>query len=367
MKISLVIYALFIALFGCAQFHTLTLPEASPAVSIKHQIGVTTLTINFHSPSVKGRDVWNNPNVIPQKGDPIAWRAGANENTTISFDTDVFIEGQPLKAGSYGFHIIPDGHKHTLIFAQPDNLWGSYYLDIEKDAVLKVNVSDSASAFTENLSYSLIQRTQNTGTIALLWGNRMIPFKVSVDLNKTTVEKLRYELNGENTYHWQAWNDAALWCLQHNTNLEEALTWTNRSIKGGYGGFAAHNSFINLSTKIELLDALGKSEELEATIATIFEMEFSADEAHYMGATLLRLKMDKEALKLMNTGLDKHENDWGMLLFKGVSLHYLGETKKAQKTLKTCSFHCPEWFKPRLESIQNEMTSGTYNYPNRKA
>jgi hypothetical protein len=31
------------------------------------------------------------------------WRAGANENTTIEFSTDVKIEGQPLPAGKYGF------------------------------------------------------------------------------------------------------------------------------------------------------------------------------------------------------------------------------------------------------------------------
>ncbi len=31
------------------------------------------------------------------------WRAGANENTTISFDKDVKIQGKNLSAGKYGF------------------------------------------------------------------------------------------------------------------------------------------------------------------------------------------------------------------------------------------------------------------------
>jgi hypothetical protein len=30
------------------------------------------------------------------------WRAGANENTTIEFSTDVLVEGRPLAAGKYG-------------------------------------------------------------------------------------------------------------------------------------------------------------------------------------------------------------------------------------------------------------------------
>ena len=102
--------------------------------------------------------------------------------------------------------------------------------------------------------------------IGLEWEKRRIPFKVEVDLNTTTVESFRSELRGINTYHWQAWNDAALWCLNHNTNLEEALQWANRSINGGYGGFAADKNVTNISTKIRLLKKLDKPEELQNTI-----------------------------------------------------------------------------------------------------
>ena len=350
-----------------AQFHTLRMPAASPAASVSQQIGVTEITINYNSPSVRGRDVWNNPGVIPQNGNPIAWRAGANENTTISFDTDVFIEGKPLEAGSYGFHIIPNGHSHELLFVKPDNLWGSYYLDQQNDVVLKVEVTDTAAQFSEHLIYSFPSRTENSCIVALSWGDRMIPFELSVDLEKTTIERFRYELNGENTYRWQAWNDAASWCLRHNTNLEEALDWVNRSINGGFGGFAAHKSFTNLSTKIEILDALGKSTEVESAIQEAFEMEFSVDDAHYMGATLLQLKRDEEALKLMQKGLKRYENDWGMLLFSGVAYYYLDQGKKAKKTLEQCANHCPEGFKPRLNAILKEMDEKVYHYPNRKA
>lgn len=342
------------------------MPEASPAARVEMQIGVTKISIDYHSPSVRGRDVWNNPGIIPQNGDPIPWRAGANENTTIEFDTDVMIEGKALPAGKYGFHIIPNGHEHTLLFAQPDNLWGSYYLNQEEDVLLKVTVTDTVSPFTEHLNYSFISRTENSTTIALSWADQMIPFTVSVDLEKTCVEKFRYELNGENTYRWEAWNDAAQWCLQHNTNLEEALQWVNRSINGGYGGFAAHKSFVNLSTKVELLNALKRKEELETTLREIFAMNFDIDEAHYMGATLLKIKRDEDALKLMQKGLKMYENDFGMILYSAVALYYLDEHKKALKTLEKCAEYCPEWFIPRIENIKKEMTEKTYQFPNRK-
>ncbi|UTW64535.1 DUF2911 domain-containing protein [bacterium SCSIO 12741] len=350
-----------------AQFHTLTMPKPSPAASMTQQVGVTFVKISYHSPSTYGREVWTNPGTIPQNGDPIPWRAGANENTTISFDTDVKIEGQTLKAGSYGFHIIPNGHEHTLLFARPDNLWGSYYLDVDNDVVLRVTVKDTASDFHEYLTYAVVKRQENSCQFALKWADRMIPFTVSVDLPATAVEKWRYELNGTNTYQWEAWNDAAAWCVSHQTNLEEALTWVNRSINGGYGGFAGHLSFVNLSTKIEILDALGRTDELEEILQGLGDEDFTADEAHYMGATLLKLKQDQIAADLMSQGLKQHPEDWGMMLYRGVAHYFLGNQKTANKALDLCETHCPEQFKPRLDAIRGQMKEGNYQFPQRKS
>lgn len=350
-----------------AQFHTLTLPKASPEAKIVQQIGVTFIEVNYHSPAVNGRDVWNNPYIIPQNGNPIPWRAGANENTIISFDTDVKIEGQELKAGSYGFHIIPNGHEHTLLLAKPDNLWGSYYLNLITDVVLQVKVKDTVSDFSERLKYEVINQTESTCQLALKWANRMIPFTIEVDLKQTTIEKLRYQLNGENTYQWEAWNDAALWCLHNNTNLEEALTWVNRSINGGFGGFAAHPSFINLSTKLEILDALAREEEFNNTIKSLNEIRYSASEAHQMVVTLIKLKQDKAAINLLNQAIKKNEKDWGMRLYQGIAYYYLGKKSASTSALKQCAKICPEGFKPRLEMIKQQIIKDEYQFPQRKS
>ncbi|MAY83509.1 MAG: hypothetical protein CMP59_05175 [Flavobacteriales bacterium] len=350
-----------------AQFHTLTLPKASPKAKLVQQLGVTFIEINYHSPAANGRDVWNNPYVIPQNGNPTPWRAGANENTTISFDTDVKIEGQQLKAGSYGFHIIPNGHEHTLLFAQPDNLWGSYYLNLDEDVVLQVIVKDTLAPYSERLKYEVMKQTGNSCQLALKWTNRMIPFTIEVDLKQTTVEKLRYELNGENTYQWEAWNDAAAWCVQHNTNLEEALDWVNRSMNGGYGGFAAHPSFVNLSTKLEILDALAREVEFNQALENIQELKYTASEARQMAVTLIKLKQDKEAVNLLNQAIKQYEKDWGMRLYHGIAYYYLGKKSAATVALKQCAKICPEGFKPRLEMITNQMKKGEYQFPQRKS
>lgn len=365
MKYTVSIFVLFILFHARAQFHTLTMPKASPSCSFGQQIGVTFMSINYDSPAVNGRDVWNDPNVIPQNADPIAWRAGANENTVIQFDTDVTIEGQILPAGSYGFHIIPNGREHELLFAQPDNLWGSYYLNIESDVALRVTVKDTHSTFHEYLSYTVIERSPESCIVALRWGDRMIPFEVGVNVTQTALEKWRYELNGENTYRWQAWNDAAAWCLRNNINLEEALTWANRSLQGGYGGFASHYSFYNLATKIELLHALNRSEELQTLVASLPSEQFTTDECINMVTTLLRIGQDAGASDLLKAALRIHNERWELHLYQGVTFYFLNQSKAAFKSLKRCKTMCPEWFQQRLEQIQEAMSSETYQFPNR--
>ena len=246
-------------------------------------------------------------------------------------------------------------------------MWGSYYLNLITDVVLQVKVKDTVSDFSERLKYEVINQTESTCQLALKWANRMIPFTIEVDLKQTTIEKLRYQLNGENTYQWEAWNDAALWCLHNNTNLEEALTWVNRSINGGFGGFAAHPSFINLSTKLEILDALAREEEFNNTIKSLNEIRYSASEAHHMAVTLIKLKQDKAAINLINQAIKKNEKDWGMRLYQGIAHYYLGKKSASTSALKQCAKICPEGFKPRLEMIKQQIIKDEYQFPQRKS
>jgi len=70
----------------------ITTPRAaSPAATVRQTIGISTVTVNYSRPAVKGREVWGKLvpygyNVQPFGAHNSApWRAGANENTTIEF------------------------------------------------------------------------------------------------------------------------------------------------------------------------------------------------------------------------------------------------------------------------------------------
>jgi len=73
----------------------LTQPRASQQASVSQRVGLTDIAINYHRPGVNGREIWGK--LVPYEQ---VWRAGANENTTISFSTRVNINGVDVPAGT---------------------------------------------------------------------------------------------------------------------------------------------------------------------------------------------------------------------------------------------------------------------------
>lgn len=349
--------------FLFAQFHTLRIPQVSNAVQEVQRLAVTDITISYHSPAVRGRDVWNDPGIIPQNGDPIPWRAGANMNTTIAFSTDVSINGNLLEAGVYGLHVIPQDDSYTLLFAHNHQQWGSYYLDVSSDVTLQVEVEAETCGFSEKLDFEFLPTSESTMVVALEWADRRLPFTVAVDLNETVVNSFRSELRGINTYHWQAWNDAARWCLEHDTNLEEALSWATRSIEGGYGGFAADRNVENLNTKARILHKLEQKEELDNTISAMILLPLQAYEANSVSRFLLELGRNEEAVTVCRKALSTAPNTWYLQLNEGIATYFLGEKNQALQLIRTATDGAPERFQGRLKEIQAEVESGTYKLP----
>src|SRR5215472_6569516 len=112
----------------------LKLPRASQHAQVSQRIGITDITINYHRPLANGRQIWGK--VVPYGQ---VWRAGANENTTITFTDPVTIEGQALDKGTYGIHRIPGESQWTVIFSKNSSAWGSVTYKQDEDA-LRVTV-----------------------------------------------------------------------------------------------------------------------------------------------------------------------------------------------------------------------------------
>ena len=299
------------------------------------QIGLTKVVISYDRPGVKGREgkIWGQ--LIPvgftgqgfgnSKAAP--WRAGANENTTFDFSTDVKIEGQALPAGKYGFFIAYDPNECTLIFSHNSTSWGSFYYNDKEDA-LRVKVKPAVlDRSVEWLKYEFLNETENSATVALSWEKLMIPFKIEVDYVKTQIESFRNELRTDRGFIWQSWQQAAQWCLDRNVNLNEALLWADSASSGTFGG---DRSFQAASTKAQILEKLGRKDEAAIVMknalpnASMFEM-------HGYGRSLINQKKPKEALEVFKSNFDKNPNQFTTLmgLVRGYSAN--GDYKNALK------------------------------------
>src|SRR3954470_16117861 len=138
---------LWLASVCLGQSFVLDLPRPSQHAVLTQRIGITDVTINYHRPLVNGRKVWDN--LVPYGK---VWRAGANENTTISFSSPVTIDGKALDAGTSGLHMIPTADSWTVIFSRNYTSWGSFTYD-EKEDALRVQVKPHPTDMHEALTY----------------------------------------------------------------------------------------------------------------------------------------------------------------------------------------------------------------------
>lgn len=147
--------------------------RASPPATATGKIGEATLTINYSSPSVKGRKIWGD--LVPYDK---VWRAGANEATIFTTDKDIKVEGKSLPAGKYSLYAIPGEKEWTIILNSQTGQWGikmdGETTDDPAKDVLKVTVKPmKAKSFTEHLTYSV-----GKSGFALVWENVDVPVSV---------------------------------------------------------------------------------------------------------------------------------------------------------------------------------------------
>ncbi len=312
------------------------LPDVNRKASVSEKIGITNVQIEYNRPAVNGREdqIWDN--VVHygfvdlgfgnSKASP--WRAGANENTTFEFSTDVIIEGKLLPAGKYGFFIAMGAEKATIIFSKFSTAWGSFYYDAKDDAlraeVPVVKVTESV----ERLKYEFSNQTENSAVVSLQWEKVKVPFTISVDLQKEIIAAFRRESNSAVFYtYWQNLNRAANYCLVNNIHLEEGLEWSNRAVSSFFGDA----NFTTLSTQSGLLEKLGQKQKADSVMKKAIPMATSALPLYLYARNLVRQKKNKEAFEIYKIANDKYPKEvYGPL---GMARGYaaLGNTKEALK------------------------------------
>jgi len=251
---------------GTTEFAQVATPRESQRQEIVQTVGDAKISIVYHRPNTKARKIWgcDTTDVIPIANNLYpclvpngqVWRAGANENTTIEFSRDVSVNGKPLPAGKYGFHIIPSKADWTLIFSKDNDKWGSFTYDEKKDG-LRVMVRPVKAPMYETLTYEFEDVTANSTRVNLRWEKIAVPFTVDIgDIHGRVLTSIREAIKNRKADDFRPLGQGANYIrtFKLTANYNEAIGWIDESIK-------AKETVGNLNTKAGLLAQMGSFDE----------------------------------------------------------------------------------------------------------
>lgn len=364
MKTTLLVILAVITSAAWAQVMPLTSePDGgNKKASVSEQIGIVKIAINYSRPGVKGREgnIWGTPvahyGFVDQghgTSHAAPWRAGANENTTMSFSLPVKIEGKDLPAGTYGFFIALGETESTLIFNKISTSWGSFYYDETQDALRVAVKNQSLDKSVEWLKYEFTDETPNSAVIAMSWEKRRIPFTVTIEREKLQIEAFKNDFRTTRPYY--DYIQAANWCLVNNVELEQALAWIDR---GTYFRIMGEKNFRTLSTRANVLTALNRTDEAKKTMDEALPMGTITD-VHFYGRQLINQKQIDEAFKVFKMNYDKSPKEYTTNVGMARAYSAKGDYKKAIGYLKVALPVTPdEGAKRNVEGLIKRLEEG---------
>jgi hypothetical protein len=350
----------------------LTLPPSgnNQRATVTQHIGPVEITIDYSSPAVhspSGEDrrgkIWGK--LVPyglvnlgfgnNKPDP--WRAGANKNTVFAVSHDVEIEGKPLSAGRYGLHMIAGPEEWTLIFNKNSAAWGSFFYDDSEDA-LRVTVKPKKHDYREWLTYEFTTRRPDEATAEMQWEDLAVAWNIKVkNVNQIYLDSLRRELTSEEGFDFEAYNQAAQFCLNTGTDLEQGLKWAEAAVSTPFVGKA---EFSTLTTKAQILSKLGREADAKAAMDAALRAPGTTPlEIHQYGRQLLAAKKNAEALAVFQLNAERNGDLWPVHVGLARGYSAAGDMQKALEHARKALAQAPDPVnKKSLEEMVQTLSEG---------
>lgn len=327
------------ASFAQVNQQLLDLPRTSQRAKVLQKIGITTIELDYSRPQVilNGQDrtgnIWGNRahyGLMPISfgcNCSIPWRAGADENTLITISHDIIVEGEKLKKGTYGLHmVIEESGNVEIIFSNDTNSWGSFNYNEGNDE-LRVTVKSKETNFTNLLTYTFDEIGSGYAILSLKWEKKEIPIRFEVDTPTLVVEDIRHRLTGFSGFTWQGLFDAANYCANNQINQEEAIVWIDRAISRRPEFFAQY------SIKLGLHFQLDQKEEGINAIDSGLEYA-NMNEINGMGYYLMQEGFNQKAVFLFRENVERNPQVANVYDSLGEGLRAIGEDEEAIENFK---------------------------------
>lgn len=336
LRVLLLVSGIFTSMIAWSQ---MSLPPSgnNQKSEVSQYLGLVKVTIAYSSPDVAGREIWGK--LVPfglanlnfaksTEQNPSPWRAGANENTTITFSNDVEVEGKSLKAGTYGIHMIPGAEDWIIIFSNVTTAWGSFSYTPADDA-LRVTVKAAPCEFNEFLTYEFTDRLQNSAAARMKWEKLAVPFKINVSNGDDLyIKKLREEFVGPKGFAWQNAVSATNFCATKKINLEEALGW----VDGFINPPRTVKYFPLYQSKGNVLAAMGKKDEADAFMKEAINLpDATAAQITGYGRTLIAQNRPADAMIVFESNFKRYPKEVTAMMGMARGYSANGDSKKAMK------------------------------------
>lgn len=200
------------------------LPQPSPSTHLEQRVGLTDITLDYSRPSVNGRVIFGD--LVPFGSH---WRAGANQNTKVTFSKPVTIAGTEVAAGTYSLSMIPNKGAWTVILNTKTDMWGVDGYSQEED-VLRTEVTPQAIAPVETMRLSLENISVSKAEIVLDWSDVRIALPVELNTMELAMANIDAAIAAEPD-NWRVYRNAANFYNQNNIELAKALTYMEKVIE----------------------------------------------------------------------------------------------------------------------------------------
>ncbi|MBL4604690.1 MAG: DUF2911 domain-containing protein [Flavobacteriaceae bacterium] len=256
----------------------ITTPQPSPFSKIEQKVGLTDVTLEFSRPGMRGRTIFGD--LVPFGK---TWRTGANANTKITFSTDVTVNGQTLKAGSYAIYTIPNKGKWEVLFYADSNNWGTPGKWDDSKVVAKASVQTYPMPMNiETYTMSFDDLTSSSAVIGILWEKTYVGIQFEVPTDAAVLKSITSTLSGPSARDYY---NAAVYYSQQDKDIKKAGEWMEKAMS-----MTEKPAFWQLRQQSLIYAKMGSKKKAIATAKKSLELSKVAKNADYV-------KMNTDSLK----------------------------------------------------------------------
>ena len=262
---SLLMLISFFSLSLSAQIRT---PQPSPTTSFEQAIGLSSISMEYSRPGVKGRTVFGD--LVPYGK---IWRTGANASTKITFSDSVMLAGNKGEAGTYALYTIPGEKEWTVMLYNDLGLGGNVAGYDEENEYLRFTVKPQGFPMkVESMTFMVQNLTTNSGVLVLVWEETMVPMSIEVEVDAPVMKQISQVMAGPSANDYFR---AAVYYYESDRDLDQALEWVDQSL-------ATREAFWVMTWKARIQAKMGDYEAANATSKTAMGLAEKAGNADYV-------------------------------------------------------------------------------------